>query len=96
MEKPTICIGENKGADQLRGNLELPLLGLYDTSATDKQRICVFTQLKCLKTQLRFTGLAENKILFVCPLPTYPQFIPTQKIILHFLEEKYFYFSMAE
>ena len=22
MEKPTICIGENKGADQLRGNLE--------------------------------------------------------------------------
>ena len=22
MEKPTICIGENKGADQLRGNRE--------------------------------------------------------------------------
>ena len=31
--------------------------GLICFSATDKQRICVFTQLKCLKTQLRFTGL---------------------------------------
>ena len=30
-------------------------------SATDKQRICVFTQLKCLKTQLRFTGLRTKK-----------------------------------
>ena len=29
--------------------------------ATDKQRICVFTQLKCLKTQLRFTGLRTEK-----------------------------------
>ena len=30
-------------------------------SATDKQRICVFTQLNCLKTQLRFTGLRTEK-----------------------------------
>ena len=31
------------------------------SSATDKQHICVFTQLKCLKTQLRFTGLRTKK-----------------------------------
>ena len=27
MGKPTICIGENKGADQLRGNREAELRG---------------------------------------------------------------------
>ena len=37
------------------------------------------------------TAEDENKILFVCPLSTYPlPAPPTQKIILHFHEEKYF------
>ena len=39
---------------------------------------------------------AEIKTMFVCPLPTYLQFIPLPKKILQFPEEKYFfYFSMA-
>ena len=47
-------------------------------SATDKQRICVFTQLKCLKTQLKFTGLSTEKqkkssirksVYFLCVQP---------------------------
>ena len=40
---------------------------------------------------------AENKTLYVCPLPTYPQLSPPmQNIILQFLEKKYLYFSMTE
>ena len=44
-----------------------------------------------------WTDEAENKILFVCLLPTYPQLtLLLKKIILPFPEKKYFYFPMAE
>ena len=39
----------------------MALRGLIKSSAPDKQRICVFTQLKCLKTQLRFTTLRTEE-----------------------------------
>ena len=67
MGKPTICIGENKDADQLRGNREadqrlcfrytdstIPLLSKskIPSSTLIRLRICVITQLKYEKTQL--------------------------------------------